>query len=160
MGGGFLAGLFREFTVTLSIAIIISLVVSLTATPMMSALFLRPRAAGEPPRSRRLPFSRGCSPAMGAHWLGRCAVGGCVLPIFVALIGLNVALFMIVPKGFVPGNHRYGWFQADQGSSFPAHEQQASADNRHRPTQLRGQTSWALPERAAAAADRATLVRR
>ena len=45
--GGILGRMFREFTVTLSIAIIISLVVSLTATPMMSALFLRPRAAGE-----------------------------------------------------------------------------------------------------------------
>ena len=118
--GGILGRMFREFTVTLSIAIIVSLVVSLTATPMMSALFLRPRAAGEPPRSRRLPFASVLSGY--GHTLGwALRHRRLVLPIFVALIGLNVALFMIVPKGFVPRQDTgrlYGWFQADQGSSF------------------------------------------
>ena len=52
MMGGILGRMFREFTVTLSTAIIISLVVSLTATPMMSALFLRPHAAGKAPFSQ------------------------------------------------------------------------------------------------------------
>ena len=117
--GGILGRMFREFTVTLSIAIIISLVVSLTATPMMSALLLRPRPAGEPPRSR-FPFAwvlAGYGRTLG--WALRHR--RLVLPIFVALIGLNVALFMIVPKGFVPRQDTgrlYGWFQADQGSSF------------------------------------------
>ena len=117
--GGILGRMFREFTVTLSIAIIISLVVSLTATPMMSALLLRPHAAGEPPRSR-FPFAwvlAGYGHTLG--WALRHR--RLVLPIFVALIGLNVALFMIVPKGFVPRQDTgrlYGWFQADQGSSF------------------------------------------
>ena len=117
--GGILGRMFREFTVTLSIAIIISLVVSLTATPMMSALFLRPHAAGKAPFSRFIfawvlaGYGRTLGWALRHRQL--------VLSIFVAMIGLNVALFIIVPKGFVPKQDTgrlYGWFQADQGSSF------------------------------------------
>ena len=67
--GGILGRMFREFTVTLSIAIIISLVVSLTATPMMSALFLRPHAAGKAPFSRfifaRVLAGYGHTPGLG-----------------------------------------------------------------------------------------------
>jgi multidrug efflux pump len=48
--GGILGRLFREFTVTLSIAILVSLVISLTTTPMMCALFLRTRAAQQAER--------------------------------------------------------------------------------------------------------------
>ena len=117
--GGMPGRMFREFTVTLSIAIIISLMVSLTATPMMSALFLRPRAAAEAPLSHFL-FARvlaGYGYTLG--WALRHRQ--LILPIFVAMIGLNVALFVIVPKGFVPKQDTgrlYGWFLADQGSSF------------------------------------------
>ena len=49
--GGILGRLFREFTVTLSIAILVSLAISLTTTPMMCALFLR--AGRAPPAERR-----------------------------------------------------------------------------------------------------------
>ena len=117
--GGIPGRLFREFSVTLSVAIIISLVVSLTATPMMSALFLRGRAAGEA-LPNRFFFARtlvGYGRTLG--WALRHRQF--VLPIFVTMIGLNVVLFMIVPKGFVPKQDTgrlYGWLQADQGSSF------------------------------------------
>ena len=117
--GGILGRMFREFTVTLSIAIIISLVVSLTATPMMSALFLRPQAAGKAPFSR---FIFAWVLAGYGHTPGLGPAPSSASPlVFVAMIGLNVALFIIVPKGFIPKQDTgrlYGWFQADQGSSF------------------------------------------
>ena len=117
--GGILGRMLREFTITLSVAIIISLVVSLTATPMLCALFLRPRPAGE-------------APLRPSHWARLHAGYGytlnwalrhrrLVLLIFLAMIGLNLALFTIVPKGFMPrqdSGRLYGWFQADQGTSF------------------------------------------
>src|SRR5208283_4410300 len=52
--GGIMGRLFREFTITLSLAILISLAVSLTTTPMMCALFLRPRQPSDAPRRRTL----------------------------------------------------------------------------------------------------------
>ena len=52
--GGILGRLFREFTITLSIAILISLAISLTTTPMMCALWLKPREVDDAPRPRTL----------------------------------------------------------------------------------------------------------
>src|SRR6202034_4276136 len=55
--GGILGRLFREFTVTLSLAILISLAISLSTVPMMCALFLRPRgpdAASERPQRKTI----------------------------------------------------------------------------------------------------------
>src|SRR5271155_5696196 len=98
--GGILGRLFREFTLTLSLAIIISLAISLTTTPMMCALFLRPRSIQEAPRRRTL-FDR----ALGGYertlgWaLHHSRI---VMLIFLSAIGLNVLLFIIVPKGFFP----------------------------------------------------------
>src|SRR6202045_1805740 len=48
--GGIVGGLFREFAVTLSLAIVVSLVISLTTTPMMCALLLKPRDRTLPTR--------------------------------------------------------------------------------------------------------------
>ena len=112
--------LFREFSVTLSVAIVISLVVSLTATPMLSAIFMRPSSAVGGAPSKRLLFARILA-GYGQTLRWALRYRQFVLPIFVTMIGLNVALFMIVPKGFVPKQDTgrlYGWFQADQGSSF------------------------------------------
>ena len=61
--GGIVGRLFREFAMTLSLAILISLVISLTTTPMMCALFLRPRRRGDAPARR-------CSTA-SLDWYGR-----------------------------------------------------------------------------------------
>ena len=75
--GGIVGRLFREFAVTLSVAILVSLVVSLTTTPMMCALFLRQpnrpsEGAGWFGRMSASALSRGCSrlraqPALGAR---------------------------------------------------------------------------------------------
>ena len=75
--GGILGRLFREFTVTLSVAILISLVISLTTTPMMCARLLgRERRTG--PRARARPSSAALPPrgaAMSARWAGRSIIG-------------------------------------------------------------------------------------
>ena len=117
--GGILGRLLREFTVTLSLAVMISLVISLTTTPMMCALFLRTRASAEFPRRRTL-FERvlnGYRRSLG--WaLQHSRI---VLVIFIGAIGLNILLFAIVPKGFFPEEdtgHLYGILQADQSASF------------------------------------------
>ena len=74
--GGIVGRLFREFAVTLSIAILISMVVSLTTTPMMCAYVLRPHST-----ARRAVSSAGasaasppCSASTAAAWAWCCAI--------------------------------------------------------------------------------------
>ena len=116
--GGILGRLFREFTLTLSLAIMISLAISLTTTPMMCALFLR----GEMRQGarRRGLFDRAL--AGYQHTLGWALQhSGLVLVIFFGAIGLNAVLFYIVPKGFFPQQDTgrlIGSLQADQSVSF------------------------------------------
>jgi multidrug efflux pump len=118
--GGILGRLFREFTLTLSLAIIISLGISLTTTPMMCALFLRPRAQDrETPRGPSF-FDR----VLGGYerslaWALRHS--RLVLLIFIGAIVLNGFLFYVVPKGFFPEQDTgrlIGTLQADQSVSF------------------------------------------
>ncbi|MGD0023585.1 MAG: efflux RND transporter permease subunit [Xanthobacteraceae bacterium] len=117
--GGILGRLFREFTLTLSLAIMISLAISLTTTPMMCALFLRPRPAAQAPR-RRTFFERvlhGYERTLG--WALRHS--RLVLVIFFAAIGLNALLIYIIPKGYFPQQDTgrlIGALQADQSVSF------------------------------------------
>ena len=117
--GGIVGRLFREFTLTLSLAIIISLAISLTTTPMMCALFLRGsqvRGGG----SRSGLFERalaGYERSLG--WaLQHSRI---VLAIFFSAIVLNIVLFTVVPKGFFPEQDTgrlIGSLQADQSVSF------------------------------------------
>jgi multidrug efflux pump len=117
--GGILGRLFREFTVTLSIAILISLVISLTTTPMMCALWLKPRQVDDAPH-RRTIFDRilgGYERSLG--WALHHS--GLVMLILFGAICLNVVLFTIVPKGFFPEQDTgrlFGLLQADQSVSF------------------------------------------
>jgi multidrug efflux pump len=120
MMGGILGRLFREFTVTLSIAILVSLVISLTTTPMLCGLFLKTsprRPEGRPDLFERVRIGYGHSLtwALRHHAL--------VLLIFIATIGLNMYLFVVVPKGFFPQQDTgriVGSLQADQSISFQA----------------------------------------
>ncbi len=117
--GGILGRLFREFTMTLSLAIMISLVISLTTTPMMCALFLRTPQPPQTPRRRGL-FDRVL--AGYEHSLAWALQHSrIVLFIFFGAIVLNVVLFAIVPKGFFPEEdtgRMIGSLQADQSVSF------------------------------------------
>ena len=102
--GGIVGRLFREFAVTLSAAIMVSLVVSLTTTPMLSAKFLEPHNKRKHGRFYR-------SGDAGQDWLAEeyerglkwvLQHQGLVLTITILTFVLNVYLFMLVPKGFFP----------------------------------------------------------
>ncbi len=121
---GLVGRLFREFSETLSITIIISLIISLTTTPMLCAVFLRPETAARRPnrlvRGLEAGFAwllRGYETSLG--WALRHA--GLVGLLLVATICLNVFLFIVVPKGFFPEQDNgliIGTIQADQSISF------------------------------------------
>jgi len=118
--GGILGRLFREFTLTLSLAILISLAISLTTTPMMCALFLRPRPA-ELARERRRSFFERVLAGYERSLVWALQHSRFVLVIFFAAIALNAFLFYVVPKGFFPQQDTgrlVGTLRADQSVSF------------------------------------------
>src|SRR6202030_4279878 len=102
--GGVIGRLFREFAVTLAMAIFVSLVVSLTLTPMMASRFLR--AHGETRHGRFYQWSeRAFERMLHAYERGldlalRWKLT--TLLIFFATLGLSIYLFVIIPKGFFP----------------------------------------------------------
>jgi len=122
--GGIVGRLFREFAVTLSVAILVSLVVSLTTTPMLSAKFLEPHN-----RQRHGWFYRVGERAL--KWLAAEYERGLrwvlqhqklVLTITVMTFVLNVYLYILVPKGFFPEQDTGrigGQVQGQQDVSFP-----------------------------------------
>jgi hydrophobe/amphiphile efflux-1 (HAE1) family protein len=123
--GGIVGRLFREFAVTLSVTIALSLVVSLTATPMMCAKFLRPIKKEDHNWIYRLS-ERGFDGLAAAYDRGLRWVlnhQGLTLGVTVATICLNVVLFIIIPKGFFPQQDTgllNGSIQASQDISFDA----------------------------------------
>jgi len=121
--GGVVGLLFREFAVTLSVAILISMVVSLTTTPMMCSRLLRPHLRSAPGRIQRAidavfnDLLRGYERSL--TWVLRH--GRLILLVLVATVGLNVWLYTIIPKGFFPDQDTgrlMGFIQADQSISF------------------------------------------
>ena len=128
--GGLVGRIFQEFAVTLSLAILISLVLSLTTTPMMCARLLKPETHGRAKRPNIL--LRGLEAgfeAMLAAYERSLAVAlrhpRLVLLSLLATVGLNVYLYVIVPKGFFPEQdtgQMMGGIQADQRISFQAME--------------------------------------
>jgi multidrug efflux pump len=117
--GGIVGRLFREFTATLSLAIMISMVISLTTTPMMCALILRlPDRAHRPRRLSLLDRSVAVYERTLAWSLehGRLVMLGLLITIL-----LNVLLFTVIPKGFFPQEDTgliTGGIVADQSISF------------------------------------------
>ena len=126
--GGIVGRLFREFAVTLSVAILISLVLSLTTTPMMCATFLRPekaRVRGLLYRASEWVYERMLSRYESSlSWALRHQRG--MLALTLLTIALNVYLFIVVPKGFFPqqdSGRLSGNIQAAQDISFQAMRQ-------------------------------------
>jgi multidrug efflux pump len=123
--GGIVGRLFREFAITLSVAVLVSLVVSLTTTPMMCALILKPQKPGDAGRwSRRAEAVFDGMQNFYARTLG-WALGHrlTMVGILLATVVFNVYLFIIVPKGFFPQQDTgrlMGGIQADQSISFQA----------------------------------------
>ncbi|MCE2949637.1 MAG: multidrug efflux RND transporter permease subunit [bacterium] len=128
--GGLIGRLFHEFAITLSAAVLVSLLVSLTVTPMMCARLLKARISrggdGQPRRPNLIV--RGASRAWRGVVDGYASSLSWVLDhawlmllILFATIGLNVWLYTIVPKGFFPQQdtgRMSGSLRADQSSSF------------------------------------------
>ena len=124
--GGIVGRLFREFALTLSLAIAVSLVVSLTLTPMMcSRLLERPHEKKDEGRFAQW-LERGFQRMQHGYerTLGwALAHPFLILLTLIATIALNIALYVIVPKGFFPQQDTgrlIGGIQADQSTSFQA----------------------------------------
>ena len=136
--GGIYGRIFREFAITLSVAVLISLAVSLTTTPMMAAYLVgKPKPLAE--RSWFGRFAEGTVDGMrrGYEWALDLALdsGPIVLVVLAATIALNFYLYSIVPKGFFPEEdtgQMIGGLQADQSSSFQITPDPAAAVRGHR----------------------------
>ena len=121
--GGQVGLLFREFAVTLSGAVLISLVVSLTTTPMMCAYLLRSKEEEKPEGPVGRAFAR------GFDWIHRSyersldfalSAKPLIMLILAVIIGMNVYLYMAIPKGFFPNQDSgrlQGGLRADQSIS-------------------------------------------
>jgi multidrug efflux pump len=125
MMGGIVGRLFREFAVTLSAAIGVSLLVSLTTTPMMCAKLLRPLESEKHGRLFRLSENAFHALlknyAASVRWVLRHQA--LVLLITIGTACLSVYLYIIVPKGFFPQQDTgrlFGSIQAEQDISFHA----------------------------------------
>jgi len=111
--GGLIGRLFHEFAVTLSLAIVVSGIVSLTLTPMMCSRFLKPESAYPEPG----PFYRVCEAAFnwmlhhyetGLKWVLRHQAF--MLLVALGTVVATIWLYIVVPKGFFP--------QQDTGAMF------------------------------------------
>ena len=123
MMGGIVGRIFREFAVTLSVAILVSLVVSLTTTPMLSAKFLKAHSTRDPgwfyQWSGRMLDRMAAEYERGLQWVLRHRP--LVLTITVLTFVLNVYLYVLVPKGFFPEQDTGrigGQIQGQQDVSF------------------------------------------
>jgi len=121
--GGIVGKIFREFTVTLSVSILISLVISLTTTPMMCSLLL---ARAHKTESKRFmqAFERGFERLRRGYersldWALRHP--RTMLLLLVATVGLNFYLYFVIPKGFFPQQDTgqlQGGIRGDASTSF------------------------------------------
>ncbi|MBK0124958.1 multidrug efflux RND transporter permease subunit MdtC [Pantoea sp. S61] len=124
MLGGIIGRFFSEFAITLSVAILISLFISITLTPMMCAYLLKPQEKRSQPRTRgfakvMLSVQNGYARSLG--WVLNHAIW--VLMLLLATVGLTVYLFISIPKTFMPEQDTgrlNGFISADQSISFQA----------------------------------------
>jgi hydrophobe/amphiphile efflux-1 (HAE1) family protein len=131
--GGVVGRLFREFAVTLSIAIAISALVSLSLTPMLCSRLLR--AQPEHPNAVLRALERGFDRLQATYlraldWV--LAHQRVMQGVTLATVITSVALFVIVPKGLFPQQDTglmMGFMQAPQDISFPAMRERAKALN-------------------------------
>ncbi|SCZ23363.1 MULTISPECIES: efflux RND transporter permease subunit [unclassified Pseudomonas] len=121
--GGIIESLFREFSITLAASIVVSLVVSLTLTPMLCARWLKPHVPGQENRFQRWSLRlnermvRGYATSL--DWVLRHR--RLTLLSLLVTIGVNVALYVVVPKTFMPQQDTgqlIGFVRGDDGLSF------------------------------------------
>ncbi len=126
--GGIVGRLFREFAVTLATAVAVSMVISLTTTPMMCAHLLRPERA-----ENHGSWYRATEGAF--NWMHRRYESSLswvlryqrpMLAITLAMVALSAWLYVVIPKGFFPQQDTgrlMGAIQADQDTSYQAMSQ-------------------------------------
>ena len=121
--GGIVESLFREFSITLAASIVVSLVVSLTLTPMLCARWLKPHVPGTENAmqrwSMRLNERMVAGYARSLDWVLRHK--RLTLLSLLVTIGVNVALYVVVPKTFMPQQDTgqlIGFVRGDDGLSF------------------------------------------
>ncbi|MEX9946907.1 multidrug efflux RND transporter permease subunit MdtC [Providencia alcalifaciens] len=127
---GLVGRLFREFAITLSTAIAISLIISLTLTPMMCAHLLKKRGAAN---TKQRGFGRVLirlqeSYGVTLNWV--LSHRRSVLAVLIAAIGLNVYLYISIPKAFFPEQDTgrlLGFVRADQSISFQSMKQKMTS---------------------------------
>jgi multidrug efflux pump len=123
--GGIVGRLFREFAVTLSVAILVSLAISLTTTPMMCSQLLKNHEGETHGRLYNLSekFFEGTLSFYERTLTWVLEHPAITLTVLLITIGVNVFLFMIVPKGFFPEQDNgsvFGGIQGAQDISFQA----------------------------------------
>ena len=124
MIGGIIGRFFSEFAITLSVAILISLFISVTLTPMMCAYLLKPQVKRSQPRLRGfgkllMKVQNGYARSLG--WVLNHTIW--VLMLLLGTVALTVWLFISIPKTFMPEQDTgrlQGFISADQSISFQA----------------------------------------
>jgi multidrug efflux pump len=120
--GGVVGRFFREFSVTLSAAVLVSLLISLTTTPMLCARWLGKEKIHTSGIFKSIGLALDSLQNSYERSLGWCLRHSrLVLLVLLATIGLNVYLYAIIDKGFIPnqdGGRLNGGIQIDQGASF------------------------------------------
>ncbi|MEZ5727061.1 MAG: efflux RND transporter permease subunit [Burkholderiaceae bacterium] len=122
--GGLVGRVLREFSVTLAAAIGVSLLISLTTTPMLCAVLLRTPSRERAPGRVSRAFAAGFEALQGFYgrtlgWALRHRL--LMLILLLATLALNVYLYVVIPKGFVPRQDTgrlFGYVRTDEGSSF------------------------------------------
>jgi multidrug efflux pump len=121
--GGIVGRLFHEFAVTLSAAIAVSLVVSLTTTPMLCARFLKPHDAESHGRLYRLSergfYHLNHGYRVSLAWVLRHKL--LIFIVAIVMVFVNVGLYIVIPKGFFPQQDTGrlgGMVMGDQDVSF------------------------------------------
>src|SRR6202012_2661112 len=128
MMGGIIGRLFREFAMTISIAIMISLAVSLATTPMMCAVMLRGETCQRHGRLYQISerFFEGMLNLYRRSLTGALRHPATMILVFFVTVGLSAYLYVAIPKGFFPQQDTgriTGSIQADQSISFQLMQQ-------------------------------------
>ena len=134
--GGLVEKLFREFSITLAAAMLVSLAVSLTLTPSLCARILERHGARPPSR-----FRQRTERAFDALKAGYARTLGWVLQhatltliILIGTIALNVSLYISIPKGFLPLQDTgtlQGFVRGDDAFSFQVMQPKVEVFRRH-----------------------------
>jgi multidrug efflux pump len=130
--GGIVGRLFREFAITLSTAIIVSMIISITTTPMMCAHLLKPHTEEKHGRLYRLSekFFDGMLSGYRRSLEWVLENPALVLVVLIMVVALNVVFIIKIPKGFFPQQDTgalVGGVQGPQDASFPVMNQSVQA---------------------------------